>query len=140
MKKNLLEIQDLSLAFIDGDKEKMILDGTSFYIDKGEIVALLGESGSGKTLCGRSILGLLPRQAKLSGSIRLIADGSGISHELLALPETAWERIRAAKISLVGQQSLASFSPTMRMKKQLMSIEDGAKRKDNDKKLREKNK
>lgn len=61
----LLEVKDLSLSY--GDKR--VLKNVSFSLNRGEVLCIVGESGSGKSSILLSIMGLLPKNAKLSGSI-----------------------------------------------------------------------
>ena len=63
----LLEVKDLSLSY--GDKK--VLKNVSFSLNRGEVLCIVGESGSGKSSILLSIMGLLPKNAKLSGSILL---------------------------------------------------------------------
>jgi peptide/nickel transport system ATP-binding protein len=63
----LLEVKDLSLSY--GDKK--VLKNVSFSLNRGEVLCIVGESGSGKSSILLSIMGLLPKNARLSGSILL---------------------------------------------------------------------
>ena len=70
--QKLLEVEDLSVAFRQGQRETLAVDRVSFEIKKGETVALVGESGSGKSVTALSVLKLLPYPAAHhpSGAIR----------------------------------------------------------------------
>ena len=57
---NLVEIRDLSVAFVSGDNHRQVVNSISFDIRRGETLALVGESGSGKSVTAHSILRLLP--------------------------------------------------------------------------------
>ena len=63
----LLEINDLSVTFGQGENAVEAVKGASLSIEKGEAHALVGESGSGKTVISQSIMGILPGAARISG-------------------------------------------------------------------------
>ena len=66
----LLDVKDLKVRFGDGRAAINAVDSVSFAVESNEIVGLVGESGSGKTITGYSVMGILPREAKVeSGSI-----------------------------------------------------------------------
>ena len=67
----LLQVEDLRVAFAAGGREIRAVDGVSYQVDAGRTLAIIGESGSGKTVGCRAIMGLLPRDAAISGSARL---------------------------------------------------------------------
>jgi peptide/nickel transport system ATP-binding protein len=98
----LLEVKDLSLSY--GDKK--VLKNVSFSLNRGEVLCIVGESGSGKSSILLSIMGLLPKKAKLSGSILL--EGK----ELLNLREEEYRRLRGKgnRYSLSGAFSV--FGPS----------------------------
>jgi peptide/nickel transport system ATP-binding protein len=98
---SLIAIDRLSLA-IHGAP---ILREVSMRADRGEILGVIGESGSGKSMTALSILGLLPNGAETTGSIRL--DGS----EILGLPERDMCRIRGAEVSMVFQEPMTALNP-----------------------------
>jgi oligopeptide/dipeptide ABC transporter ATP-binding protein len=81
------------------------VEGVGFDLAAGESLAVVGESGSGKTLLGRALLGLLPEEARSSGSLRLSGE------ELSGLPERRWRRVRGARIALVFQEPASAFDP-----------------------------
>ena len=101
----LLSIQNLGLSFFINSKIKNIVEGLSLDIYEKEIVALVGGSGSGKTLTGLSILKLLPQQAKAAGKI--IWQGV----DLMELSEKRMGLIRGKEISMVFQEPLSSLNP-----------------------------
>ena len=65
-----ITIQGLTLSFGRGDAEKKILRGIDLDVPAGQITGLAGESGSGKTMTGLAVCGLLPAGANVGGSIR----------------------------------------------------------------------
>src|SRR5260370_19731377 len=70
--ESLLVVQDLSVSFTSSGRQTRIVNSISFSITPGEVVGVLGESGSGKTSMALAVLGLLPSNAQIeSGSVRL---------------------------------------------------------------------
>lgn len=100
----LLRIRDLAIE-IGG---RRLVDIDALDVARGEIAGLVGESGAGKSLLQAAILGILPRDARLSGSIRF----DGI--ELAGAPEATWRPVRGRRIAVVLQAARAALTPTLR--------------------------
>lgn len=96
-----LDIRNLQLSI----GATPILKGIDLSVDKGEVVGLIGESGSGKSLTALSIMQLLPPRARLAGSVTLDGD------ELLGQPEPALNRLRGARIGMVFQEPMTALNP-----------------------------
>ncbi len=90
-----------------------VVDNVSMEVWPGEIVGIIGESGSGKTMTALSVLGLIPRQAKLSGEITL----SGKA--LTTLPEAALRKLRGDRIAYIPQDALRALNPVLRIDTQV---------------------
>jgi ABC-type glutathione transport system ATPase component len=90
-----------------------ILNGVSLSIAAGESVALIGESGSGKSMFARAVLGLLPRAAQATGSIRF--EG----RQLVGLSDREYRELRGSRIGYVPQDPTAAFNPTLRVARQI---------------------
>jgi oligopeptide/dipeptide ABC transporter ATP-binding protein len=105
----LLELRDVRVAFDQGGRRVVAVDGLSYSIAAGRTLALIGESGSGKTVSSRAVVGLLPPSAKVTGSIRF--EGQ----ELVGLSERRIRRHRGASVAMVFQDPARSLNPTMRI-------------------------
>jgi ABC-type glutathione transport system ATPase component len=115
--KGLLHVKDLNVVFSpDGRSQAPALKGISFEVKPGEAVGILGESGSGKTTLALSVLSLLPKNSRASGSIRYIG------RELLGLGERQLREIRGAAISIVFQEPGLSLHPTLRVGEQVADV------------------
>ena len=109
---SLLDVDKLTIRY-DG---KVAVDELSFTVDRGEAVGLVGESGSGKSQTALSILGLLPEDADVAGSIKV----SGI--EVLGAREADLNEIRAARVGIVFQDPMQALNPFVRIGKQLRQV------------------
>ena len=87
--------------------------GLTYELDAGRTLAIIGESGSGKTVSSRAIMGLLPDYARVTGSARL--DGT----ELIGLSDAEMRRHRGADVAMVFQDPARSLNPTMRVGTQI---------------------
>ncbi|KJQ54962.1 ATP-binding cassette domain-containing protein [Microbacterium sp. SA39] len=101
-----LELQGLRIAF-DGTT---VVDGVSLSVAPGECVAIVGESGAGKSLTARALLGLTPADADVTVE-RLSLGGTDVA----AFAERDWRRLRGARIALVSQDALVSLDPLRRI-------------------------
>jgi len=97
----LLAIEDLTLA-IHGTP---VLHGVSLAIAPGQIVALTGESGSGKSMTALAVMGLLPEGAVTSGQVRLVG------RDVLATPERALCALRGRDVGMVFQEPMTALNP-----------------------------
>ena len=111
---NLLEIEDLRVTF--GRRRKVAVDGVSFALGDRERLGIIGQSGSGKTVIALSIMGLLPENAQVSGSIRLA------SRELVGRPEKELRKLRGDAVSMVFQEPMPALDPTMRVGRQVGEV------------------
>jgi peptide/nickel transport system ATP-binding protein len=109
---SLLDVTGLKIRYGDNT----VVDGVDVYIERGESVGLVGESGSGKSQCALAILGLLPRQAEVSGSIEF----SG--QQLLGESNVTLNAVRARRIGMVFQDSMLALNPYLRIGRQLRQI------------------
>jgi oligopeptide/dipeptide ABC transporter ATP-binding protein len=109
----LLEVEDLRVGFVAGGREIRAVEGVSFSVSPGTTLAIIGESGSGKTVSCRAIMGLLPSTATVRGSARLRGA------ELIGLKESELRRHRGSEMAMVFQDPARSLNPTMRIGSQI---------------------
>ncbi|MFD2237952.1 ATP-binding cassette domain-containing protein [Aureimonas populi] len=103
----MLDIRSLTIDFPGPDGRRRVVDDVSLSLGPGETLGIVGESGSGKSLLSLATIGLLPRTARVSGSIRF--EG----RELLGLAERDLQRIRGARISMIFQEPMTALNPAM---------------------------
>ncbi|TDE16043.1 ABC transporter ATP-binding protein [Jiangella asiatica] len=107
----LLSVRDLAVRFRTGAGQVRAVDGVSFDVRRGETLAVLGESGSGKSVTAQAIMGILPRPAGevVAGSI--VYDG----RDLLAEDPNRVRKLRGDEIAMVFQDPLSSLNPVFRV-------------------------
>ena len=113
----LLEIQDLKVEFSSRNGTVKAVNGVSLSIEKGQVLALLGESGSGKSVTLRAIVRVLPkRSARISG--RILFKGT----DLLSLPENQLDGFRGSVISMIFQEPAAALDPIYTIGNQIVEV------------------
>lgn len=110
-KNELLKIEDLAVSF--GDKK--IVSGISFSLDKGQTLAIVGESGAGKSLVALSILQLLPYPHAHHPSGQIYIDGL----QLVGKDAAVLETIRGNKVGMIFQEPMTSLNPLHTVQKQI---------------------
>jgi oligopeptide/dipeptide ABC transporter ATP-binding protein len=109
----LLEVSDLRVRFSSRGRVVHAVQGVSFTVEPGHTLAIIGESGSGKTVSAYAVMGLLPRTARVSGSIRFNGD------ELVGSSERELQDHRGRNAAMVFQDPERSLNPTMRIGTQI---------------------
>ena len=102
---SLLEVSDLTVAFPTDTASVNAVRGLNFHVNPREVVALVGESGAGKSASAMAVVGLLPEYAEVSGSIRLHGD------ELVGLSDQRMSAIRGKTIGTVFQDPMSALTP-----------------------------
>ncbi len=97
------------MRFVSEDRQVYAVNGLNYEVEAGRTLAIIGESGSGKTASSRAVMGLLPPTANVTGSIRF--DGK----ELLGLSDKQMRQHRGPDIAMVFQDPSLSLNPTMRI-------------------------
>jgi len=114
----LLEINNLSVALEKpGNDPALILDSINLSVKRKQRLALIGQSGSGKTITSRAILGLLPENMRISGG-QISFDNKRIPYN----DETILENLRGKKIAMIFQEPHAALNPVFRVGTLLMDI------------------
>jgi peptide/nickel transport system ATP-binding protein len=123
----LLEVENLQTHFRTPDGINRAVDGVSFHVGDAETLAVVGESGCGKSVTANSILRLVPEPpGKIAGSIRFQG------RELLTLPERAMRAIRGNDIGMIFQEPMTSLNPVLTVARQLgetLRLHEGLDRK-----------
>ena len=113
----LLEVNNLCISTASKNNVKSLVKNISFNIRKNEIIGLLGESGSGKSLTSLAILKLLNKdQFKVSGEILFQ------EKDLLKIEDYKMLKIRGAEISMIFQEPMSALNPTMKIGKQISEV------------------
>ncbi len=101
----LLEVEDLSVQFISREATVSAVSGASFRLHAGEVLCLLGESGSGKSVTLRALMRLLPARAVVKGRVQLGGE------DVLALHGRALQAYRGGAVSMVFQEPMTALDP-----------------------------
>jgi oligopeptide/dipeptide ABC transporter ATP-binding protein len=113
---SLLEIADLAVSFRTEDGDVHAVKGISLSLERGEVLALCGESGSGKSVTAMSVPRLLPEGTRISGTIRL-AD-----RELTTLSDKQMQQVRGKDVSVVFQEPMTSLNPSLSIGYQIIEV------------------
>jgi oligopeptide/dipeptide ABC transporter ATP-binding protein len=113
----ILEVRDLSVQYADGAKRVQAADRVSFSLKRGGVLALVGESGCGKTTTALAILGLLPQDGIVTGG-EVRFDG----RNLLSMREEELRRVRGRAISMIFQDPGTGLNPVLTVGQQVEEI------------------
>ena len=115
--KKILEVNNLQVSFHTYAGEVQSVRGVTFDANEGEILAIVGESGCGKSVTSKTIMGLINTPP---GEIK---EGSQVLYQgknILGQSEKEWEQYRGAECAMIFQDALTSLNPTMQIGKQVM--------------------
>jgi peptide/nickel transport system ATP-binding protein len=110
----LLEVVDLRTQIAQRHTVVHAVDGLSFYVEKGETVGIVGESGCGKTMAAMSIMRLLPPRGYIHSG-QILFEG----RDLVALSDAELRKVRGNDIGIVFQDPMTSLNPTMTIGRQI---------------------
>jgi peptide/nickel transport system ATP-binding protein len=116
--QKLLKVLGLRVDFIES--EQMVIhavNGASLEVRQGEVLGVLGESGSGKSTVARALLGLLPRKARITeGEVEF--EGQN----LLGLKESEMQKLRGSRIAMIPQEPGLALNPVLRVGDQIAEV------------------
>ena len=112
----LLQVRDLSVSFRTEDGSVHAVDGASFDARGGELLAVVGESGCGKSVMATALSGLLPDSATVSGSVRLRGE------ELVGASKAELRRARGRRIGYIFQEPMTSLNPVFTVGRQICEV------------------
>jgi oligopeptide/dipeptide ABC transporter ATP-binding protein len=115
---HLLEVRDLQTVFLTYEGLARAVDGASFWVDKGEAVGIVGESGCGKSVMARSIMRLIPDPPGRIIGGEILFDGVNV----LSLSERDMRKIRGNRISMIFQEPMTSLNAVLTVGEQLSEV------------------
>jgi peptide/nickel transport system ATP-binding protein len=101
----LLVVDNLTVTFPTDDGNVHAVRGVSYKVMAGESMGIVGESGSGKSVSSMAIMGLLPKSARITGSVRFRG------REIIGLDEKEYAKLRGNRIAMIFQDPLTSLNP-----------------------------
>ena len=124
---NILEVRHLRTAFLTGKNPVRAVDDLSYTVRRGEFAAIIGESGSGKTVSALSVLRLIPYPPGLIVGGEILFDGE----DLLRYTDAQMRAIRGKRISMIFQEPSAALNPVMTVGRQIgetLALHEGCSR------------
>ncbi len=114
----LLDVKDLKVEFVNGQRVTQAVKGVSFSVERGQTLAVVGESGSGKSVTALSILQLLPYPAARHPSGQILFDGK----DLMGASEPELRAVRGDRISMIFQEPMTSLNPLHTIERQIAEV------------------
>ena len=115
--ETVLSVEGLSVTITDGRKSVVPVSDVTFSIPRGKVVGMVGESGCGKSMTARSVMGLLPRGGRVSGG-RILFDGEEIS----AYTPKQMLDLNGRRISMIFQEPMSSLNPVVKVGRQVEEV------------------
>ncbi|HLF29145.1 MAG TPA: ABC transporter ATP-binding protein [Anaerolineae bacterium] len=117
MTNKVLEVKNLTVDIEVPAGTLHAVSGIDFYVDQGETLCIVGESGCGKSITALAVMDLLPRKAKLTAD-RLNLQG----RDLLTLPKQEFESLRGDRMAMIFQDPMTSLNPVMSIGRQITEM------------------
>ncbi len=105
-----LRLHNLQVSYTQNGRPVPVLGKLSLALGQGEIVSLLGESGSGKSTIAKAMTGLLPPSAAIGGGELIVGDGAAVDLTANGVP---WSKLRGRKIGLLFQDAQQALNPLL---------------------------
>lgn len=115
-KKRILDVTDLKVSFRTYAGEIQAVRGVTFHLNKGEVLAIVGESGCGKSVTAQTIMRLVPSPPSFIKSGSIVFDEST---DIVKLSERQMQKIRGSEMGMIFQDPMTSLNPTMTVGKQI---------------------
>jgi oligopeptide/dipeptide ABC transporter ATP-binding protein len=112
---SLLEVDGLTTCFPGAGAPLRIVDGNNLRVERGEVLALVGESGCGKSMTALSLMRLVPKPGRVVGG-RVMLEG----RNLLDLSVTEMRRVRGRRVAMIFQEPMTSLNPVIRVGDQVV--------------------
>ena len=113
---SILKVENLAVSFHTYAADVQAVRNVSFEVEEGKVTAIVGESGCGKSVTSKSIMGLIQKPGKISEKSKIYFKGENI----LDYNEKQWQNYRGNHCSIVFQDALTALNPTMNIGKQIM--------------------
>ncbi len=114
----ILKIEDLRTWLDTPEGTLRAVDGVSLALHPGETLALLGESGCGKSMTALSVMGLIPQPAGYFAGGKVLLEGT----DLLTLPEVAMRKVRGRRLGMVFQEPMSALNPVLSVGEQIREV------------------
>ena len=118
MAEKILEVKDLRVSYYTYAGEVQSVRGISFDVDRGETVAIVGESGCGKSVTAKAIMSLIAKPGKIKEGSQILFDGQ----DILKMNKKALRSYRGVECAMIFQDALTSLDPTMKVGKQIAEV------------------
>jgi peptide/nickel transport system ATP-binding protein len=111
----LVKVEDLAVKFVSREATVHAVNGVSFTLGRGEVLGILGESGSGKSVTLRALMRLLPRgKAQVSGRVEIAG------RDIMALADEDLSRVRGATVAMIFQEPMTALDPVFTIGDQIV--------------------
>ncbi|MEJ0020424.1 MAG: ABC transporter ATP-binding protein [Acetobacteraceae bacterium] len=109
----LAEVRDLTVRFVGREETVHAVNGVSFTVGAGEVLCILGESGSGKSVTLRALMRLLPPRAKIDGVLRVVGQ------DVVSMSSRALRDLRGGSVSMIFQEPMTALDPVYTVGQQI---------------------